>query len=248
MYQLAMMKKKLAIRHKAYPLYNMPSQLLNTASEQVPIVLFSSFYGDFLTGGYSKASSLTKLPLGVVGNAFGLVFYQEASRINNGSNHVELRKFTLSTYRKLLIACIPPLFALSGFGDVLFSFVLGKPWYDAGVYASILSPWFMLTFITSPLSTILYIKEKHVQNMIINITLFASRIGVVLFGAAIGFAFTDTLIVMSVTGSIIWSVLNSYMLKLAGVRYRESVIPAVTVVSLTIIIAKVIRYGIESIM
>ena len=46
------------------------------------------------------------------------------------------------------------------FAPDIFSFAFGQEWFDAGIYARILTPYFFLAFITIPLTHLFYILER----------------------------------------------------------------------------------------
>lgn len=232
---------KSVLKHKNYPIFNMPSQLLNTSSIQLPILLISTFYGAFEVGSYSKATSLIQLPLSLVGNAMSTVFFQHASQLNNEKDFDGLYSLTLNSYRKMLVFSIIPLIILVGFGDILFGLVLGQKWIEAGRYASILSPWFILSFLTSPFSTILYLKNKHKQNFNINLILVSTRVGIVFFTGIYGYTMKTLLFISSIAGVVIWAGFNSYILKLVGIKYRKSILPTLVIIGVSISLGVLFR-------
>lgn len=214
--------KSQLIIHKKFPMFNIMSQFLNTASTQVPVLMFSSFYGDQSTGNYSRAKNYSSIPMEVFGKSVGTVFYQEASALNNSGDYDKLKAFTYSTYKKLIFLAACPMALLFGFGDIIFTFVLGKNWLQAGQCAQILSPWIVMMFITNPLMTLLYIKNKQENNTIINIILFISRVLVVGICVYMGADFFFCMIAFSATGTIIWLGINSYILKQVGIGFFQS--------------------------
>ncbi len=54
-------------------------------------------------------------------------------------------------------------------GEWLFSVVLGEAWAEAGVYAQWLSPWMMMNFITSPVSSVPLIVGRQKQVFLISL-------------------------------------------------------------------------------
>jgi len=96
------------------------------------------------------------------------VFYSEAANIGK-SNPVELKRISVKLIKKLSLIALVPLSTLLAFGPLLFSFVFGKQWYEAGVYARIISLMIYFQFIILPVGRILEIFERQKEGLIFNI-------------------------------------------------------------------------------
>jgi O-antigen/teichoic acid export membrane protein len=92
------------------------------------------------------------------------VFKQRATE--DYHNFGNCKSIFLKTFRNLSLLGALPFLILFIWGPELFGFVFGEKWAIAGKYAQILTPMFMLKFITNPLSYVFYIFEKQQYNLL----------------------------------------------------------------------------------
>jgi O-antigen/teichoic acid export membrane protein len=142
---------RVAYQYKDFPLFSLPGALLDVFSNQIPVVLIGRFFSTSAVGLYSFAMKTLSLPVSLIGNAVGQVFYQKFSQ------NVNLPKRGLSLLLRTWLAIggasfLPFLFVFL-FGQSVFGLVFGKNWIDAGKMASILSPMLFVLFVSSPTST-----------------------------------------------------------------------------------------------
>lgn len=213
----------LARRYQHFPKVNLLSSVLNTASVQVPIILFTSFFNEAVTGFFSLAQRILLMPMSLLGVAIGQVFLQKASTLKKDKEMLKL--LTLGIYRKLLLVGFIPTLITILFGSDLFAMIFGEKWVVAGNYAQLLALWTFFVFISSPLSHLLTIYEKHKQSLIFNGVLFFSRVSILTFGwLYIGDPYL-TILIYGVFGAVVWFFFVLYLLSLAGVSRFESIKP-----------------------
>ncbi len=213
----------LARRYRYFPKVNLLSSVLNTASVQVPIILFSSFFSETVTGFFSLAQRILLIPMSLMGTAVGQVFLQRASELKKDKKRLKL--LTLSIYKKLLIIGFFPTAVVLLFGNDLFAIVFSEKWRIAGEYAELLALWTFFVFISSPLSHLLTIYEKHAQALVFNVLLFSSRVCVLFFGWQYIQEPYQTVAVYGVVGAGVWFFFVLYLLSLADIGYIESIRP-----------------------
>lgn len=228
-------------KHIKFPKFQMPALLLNNASTQLPVLLFNKFLGNAVSGWYSMTVKVINLPMTIVGSAIGDVYFKEASEIYINDKE-RLKSFTYNTFKKLRLLGLIPMCALVGYGDVLFSFVLGSNWNMAGIYAMLLAPWYYITFVTSPFTHLFTVLNEQKKNLIVNIIMLSSRVISIILGFLIwGAESLYTVALFSMVGFIIWVLLNGYLFKEIEIRYRDSVIKTIIIFSLVSIIIVIPR-------
>jgi len=189
-----------AITHKKFFQFDLISGLLNAVSLNIPIIILSLYYSKELVGHYSMAFTIINLPMMLIGTSIGQIYYERISKLKSQE---EISQSTSKVLQQLILMGSSVMLVLV-FGDVLFSFVLGRIWIQAGEFAQYMAPWVYIVFIASPISNI-YLKygmQKRLMNF--NIVLLISRVAV-LFGAV--FILKDVKLVVllfSITGFIIW--------------------------------------------
>lgn len=157
-----------AKRYKNFPIFQLPSTLLSRFAEQIPILFIASIYSGKAVGLYGFAQGIVSLPMFLIGNSVGDVFYSEASSIGK-QNPQKLKTLSNSVFKKLFFVGLAPLIVLVFFSPSLFGLVFGDNWYEAGEYARILSFLSFAQLIFQPVSRIYDIFEKQKESLIITI-------------------------------------------------------------------------------
>ena len=206
----------LAKKYKKFPKFSIPSTFMNTASLQVPVLLLGVFFNSTIVGFYSLSHRFINMPMTIIGSSIGQVFFQESSNIKNDEKN--LRKLTLSTYKKLFKIGLIPFLLVIVFADYIFGFVFGKNWIIAGEYAQVLSLWIFFVYISAPLSNLCFTLEKQKQALYFNTFILFSRIFVILYGAIFLKDAYLTILIFGITGFIFWLSWSMYLLKLVGIK------------------------------
>ena len=200
-------------RYKKFPMYSLPADIINVITSEIPNLLLSKFFGVTVVGFLSLTQRTLITPSSIISNSILDVFKERASndyRING--NCKRLYKLT---FKSLLAMSIIPFSILFLFSPQIFSFVFGYTWRSAGQYAQLLSPFFFLGFLVSPLSYMFYIAEKQIEDLILHIYMGISTV----FVLYVSFIFFhDTKYVLAAY-SINYSLIYLYYL---GRSYRFS--------------------------
>lgn len=212
--------KQLLKRYKKFPLYSAPSNYLYTAGNSLPVVLLTSFYGSAVTGLFGLANSIIQLPMNLIGISVSQVFYSEAA--NLGKTHPqEIKMLSVKLIKKLSFIALVPLITLLLFGPWLFSFAFGVRWYDAGVYARILSVMVYFHFIALPIGRILEVFERQREGLILNII----RLGMVILIFTIAKTFDlspyQTVFLYSLSNSFTYIVLLIIVMKIMNLEIKN---------------------------
>lgn len=161
--------KEQLIIYKHFPMYNVPSGLLEKLAGQAPVLLLTIFFGAMPAGFFSFSQRIISAPEAVISRAFGDVFRQQASEqyIVNG----QCRELFIKTFKRLTLFSIFPFIILFAFAPQLFEFIFGSQWLVAGEYTQLLTPMFFLQFIFSPLSIMFIVAQKQRADLYIQIIL-----------------------------------------------------------------------------
>jgi lipopolysaccharide exporter len=170
-----------ARRYRRFPLLTTWSGLFNIGSLQLPSIVFAASFGAAAAGLYSLSYKMLVLPTMLVGQAVGQVFLSHAAAA--AGEPERLRRLTERT-ALVLFACGLPVFATVGLsGPRLFAIVMGSQWEQAGRYAQVLAPWFVVWLVSSPLSGLLSVREWQGSALAFSAFEFALRLGSLLAGA-----------------------------------------------------------------
>jgi lipopolysaccharide exporter len=202
-------------RYVKFPLIDSWSALLNTLSWQLPVFLLSAFFSSTVVGYYGLSMMVLQFPANLIGGAISQVFFQRAAEAKFDG---KLSKVVEDTVLRLTILGLFPGLLLCVTGKEAFAIVFGTAWSEAGVYSQILALWITVTFIASPISTLLSIFEKQGASLVFNIILMIMRAGALVAGGLLGDART-AIIFFAIIGVIVYSMLFFWLLSIAGVSF-----------------------------
>lgn len=171
---------RLAREYSNFPFYRAPEQLLNGLSQGLPVLMLSSFFGPSSAGYYGLAVTTLGLPVTLIGNAMGDVFFSQAAKVTREGGRIRplLSKATFA----LLGASIVPFGLLIVLGPFLFGLVFGANWTMSGAYAAWLAPWYMFVLANRPSLMSLQVMAK--QRLFLGYTITSTVIrAAVLFGS-----------------------------------------------------------------
>jgi len=202
-----------------FPLFSTWSVLLNSASHQLPFWILAYYFSPKIVGYFAFASTVVGLPMDIVGQAVGQVFFQKVSEAHNRIGN--LSQVVEEVFRRLVSFSIFPILLLILIGQDIFIVVFGARWAEAGVYVQILGLWIFFQFISSPISTLFAVLEKQSYGLFFNVLLFCTRAASLIIGGM-----TDdvmlTLFLFASTGVACYSFLSFWLISKAGVSILQA--------------------------
>lgn len=210
-------------RYKKYPLFDLPSGLMNAFSTNIPIILFARLFSEVETGYFTMTITLLYLPMTFIGSALGQVFYKKSCLYTDEDlASFAYRILTLST----IIGSVFLIFILT-VGQSFFILFLGEKWLLAGDYAVYMSLCTSIVSIFAPMSQIFQSKDKQHYGLIYNSLLFLGRIITILFGALYLESPGMTVLLYSLVGFVVWIVEGGHIMKLSYIRgkYLKKMLP-----------------------
>ena len=199
---------KLAKDYKSFPIYSLPSELINNITNQLPIFMLNSFVGVAAVGVYNLAVRMLGLPISLIGGAISSVFQQKATeQFNNTGN---CRVLFVKTLKTLFYISILPTLIIVIFGPKLFAFIFGNNWFEAGVYAQILIALFFGKLVVSPLSYLFLIANKQKEDFLWHMWMLISNVLIFYFMFKLNYDVKSVLLVYSLNYLFIYFI---YILK-----------------------------------
>ena len=115
-------------------------------------LLINLHHGTAMLGMYTFSLAMVQKPINLIGQSISEVYYQQVSEIHQ--NNASVWSSTEKLLRRVFFLGLP--FACIGilFAPLIFNFVFGEEWKEAGVFAQIFTPWVFAKFVTYPLSKI----------------------------------------------------------------------------------------------
>ncbi len=116
---------------------------------RLPHFLLSVFFGTAVLGFYSIAERIIAAPAQLISQAIGDVYRQRASVLYREQGYFD--GLTLKTVQTTALLAIIPYAIAIKYAPVLFTFILGNEWEEAGHFASILLVGSFFSFIITPI-------------------------------------------------------------------------------------------------
>jgi len=210
---------KVAKKYWKFPIFSSWSALLNTLSRNIPIFLFASFFNSTVVGFYALANNLLRLPVNFLGTSVYKVYFQKAAELKSKGD--SLADSMLKTTLGLFAIGIIPFSVIVIWGQQLFALICGDNWIEAGLYAQVLSPWFLTVFMNQPSNVIFNVMQKQDVYLGFFIIKFISRVIVIFIGYKLFGSIFETLILLTIVSSIINILMIAYSYKIAKkLRYK----------------------------
>lgn len=156
--------------HRNFPKFSLPADAISAAAAHLPIVIVGARFGDEVAGLLAMAMRMMGAPITLLAFAVLDVFKRhsaEAFRLRGECRSEYLRTLKLLTGVAVALTIVL-IFAL----EFLFGFAFGNQWIGAGTIALWLLPRYMMGFIASPLSYIVYITQKQHVDLLWQLALF----------------------------------------------------------------------------
>lgn len=139
--------KSVAHKYKDFPINKLPQNLLDIINTNGVIFIIVYFFGDSELGLYALLFRVMLLPVKLIGTAIGQVIFSELSDLTQYS-YQKIKK----TIIFVVVLTLLPYSIVFFYGGEIFAYVFGDDWFQAGVYAATLTPYFLLYLPASALS------------------------------------------------------------------------------------------------
>jgi O-antigen/teichoic acid export membrane protein len=185
-------------KHNNILIFNTLSSSIASASMQIPYIFISFVFGESYSAYYGMAMRIIGMPLSLLGQSFGQVYFQKFSYISYYKHSIYpiLKRLMFQTY----LLGIVPLIVLIIFTPQLFALFLGKGWETASFLSRILLPWLFVLMVSSPLSYAVSVLGIQRKTVYYNILLFLFRITSLYISWQFGFSFILTMAIFSGIG------------------------------------------------
>ncbi len=168
------MMRQVARRYRRFPLINSWASIISSLSQELPVLIISSFFGSTVVGWFYLSLKVLRVPFTIVGQAIAQVFYARASVASRGG---DLSRVTFEVFDSLVRISLGPMLWIGLMAPSLFSFIFGSNWETSGYYSRWIAPLLFILFVTTPLSTIVFVKEGQRTDLIFQLVLLGGRIG-----------------------------------------------------------------------
>lgn len=188
-------------QYDRFPKYSTWEAFANSGAIQIPVILIAYYAVSAEAGFLMLAMRLLSAPMSLIGGAVGQVYLAEASEKNYEG---QLEQFTHNTVRALAKIGTPPILFAGMAAPFLIPIIFGEEWQRAGILIAWMSPWFLMQFITSPVSMALHITNNQKIAMLLQFFGLLLRVGCVVIA---GLYYKDYIVeVYALTGLVFYSI------------------------------------------
>jgi len=204
--------KNMAYKYKKFPTYHTATGLLNSLSQNLPVILFAFYFSPAVVGFYGLANSILRKPIELVAGSMSKVLLQKTAETHAAGQ--SLKENFLKVTKGLIAVGIIPFCILGLAGETLFSFLFGENWITAGLYAQLLAPWLFILLINLPATQVIIVKQKLRFNLFFNMVNIILRLIIIVVSAIIFSDPVTTIALFSASGVIINLFYINYAYKL----------------------------------
>jgi len=227
-------------KYKKFPLFSSWSTLLNTASSQIPVILFATLFSPAVAGYYALSNRILNLPMVLIGRSVSDVFIEKAARTRNEPD--ELRRITTTIFNKLLLISSICMSFMTFYGNRVFPLVFGDNWLEAGKYAQWLSLYIIFQFSFSPISVLFSVLERQGEGFIWNGFLFITRVLSILIAFKYIENAVQVIACFAVTGMVVYFLICIRILYLVNIRIKQIVFMIIKNVLCVFAIQSIVYY------
>ena len=178
-------------RFKKFPLFTLPSELVNALVNQLPLILLGRYYSLEAVGHYKMATTILNLPIGAFANPVSTVFKQQAAAAL--STLKTCREIYIKTTSMLVLMGVLPYLALGFLGSWLLPLIFGQEWIPAGAMVQILAGLYFARFVVSPLTSVTQLTGHQQFALWFNVFLLILTFGVFYGGYQTGASYGQLL-------------------------------------------------------
>jgi len=174
---------RLLKKYVRFPVYTLPSTLVNKVNIKVVEPLLVSLFSPSAAGFYALSMRVLDRPLSFLGNAVKEVFYRRFSESHQEDKNITLLFVNMTVAMSIIV--IPPLVAIYLYAPSLIVFVFGSQWAGTAPYIRVLIPAIMIQVVVRSTGLSMYVLEKHNVVLIWTLVFLGISVGAIYIGSVI---------------------------------------------------------------
>lgn len=160
--------------HDRFPKYSTFEAFANNGAIQLPVIIIAAVALGPEAGYLFLAMRAMAIPIGLIGGAVSQVYLSRAPEEYRAG---QLGPFTLKAIAGLMRTGVGPLLFAGIVSPVAFPIVFGDDWQRAGEMVAWMTPWFILQFVSSPVSMSLHATNNQRKALQLQLFGFVLRVG-----------------------------------------------------------------------
>lgn len=151
--------KETLIKYNEFVKYQMPAQFSTQLRQQLPNVLIGTFFGNTILGYFSISQRLISIPINLIGQALGKVFYQTIAEISREGKNIS--SFVKRNMNRAMLISVVPMILFAAYGDAAIVIFFGKEYAAGGTISRIIVFRSLFTFLSASLAGIDIVLKKQ---------------------------------------------------------------------------------------
>jgi lipopolysaccharide exporter len=140
--------RRCAVEYRDFPIYSATQNMMSAFSSGLPVLLLAYFYGIGVAGSFAFGLRLLQVPMTFVLTSLRQVLFQKACETHNQNGNL-FALFKKTTIGLFVIAVIPALILIL-IAPMLFVWIFGSNWHQAGIFVRWLVLWHLSAFCATP--------------------------------------------------------------------------------------------------
>lgn len=193
--------RRMLQQYDRFPKYSTFEALANSAGIQLPVIIIAALTVGPEAGYLMLATRAMAAPMGLIGGAVSQVYL---SRAPDELRAGRLPGFTSQIIGGLAKTGVGPLIFVGIISPSVFPLIFGDKWLRAGELVAWMTPWFVMQFLTSPISMTLHVTGN--QRAALHLQLFGLLLRVSAVSIAGWFVPTHAVEVYAISGFFFYCV------------------------------------------
>jgi O-antigen/teichoic acid export membrane protein len=206
--------RKALIDYQRFPKFSMFESFANNAAIQLPIIIIAATAIGPDAGYLMLSTQAMAVPMSLIGGAVSQVYLSRAPDENRAGN---LGPFTAQVIAGLAKMGVGPILFIGMTAPVLFSLVFGAAWQRAGEMVVWMTPWFIMQFLSSPVSMTLHVTGNQQAALLLQISGLILRVGSVIF--ALNYSGGYVFEVYAISGFVFYFCYILLIFRFADIRF-----------------------------
>lgn len=198
--------------YRGFSFYSSLGALSNSSASHVPVLMIAAFALGPEAGFLILATRVMSAPIALVGSAVSQVYVSRAPQAWRADG---LGEITARTLRGLIRTAVAPLVILGAVAPLVFHHLFGEPWYRAGEIVTLMTPWILMQFLSTPVAPALQITRNERTAFVLQLCGLVLRVGCVAAAAVWWQEWIVELFLLS--GFVFYMLYLAVILRVAGV-------------------------------
>jgi lipopolysaccharide exporter len=208
-------------RYRKFPIYSLPSSLVDALALNLPIPLIAQLYGPQEAGYFTLVQRVLMVPLVLVGSSVADTFHARISSYSRETPR-QVVPFFLRTAGVLLAFGVGPGVLLMMFGQAVFSWVFGEEWATAGLLVTAMVPLALAQLVVSPLSRVVFVFQGQELKLVYDVFSLLATLGIFIMAYSSELPLLHTIGLLSLTQTFVNGIYFLLLLRVVIIGARRT--------------------------